>query len=206
VTSAGIRPKLDQAEDVGPMDTTDDGPRRSSPSDDGRMGRRSLLVAAAGTLVVGIPIDAAALVGRTSRPRVAAGFSLPNLTDDSSLVSPTDRSGGPALVNFWASWCVPCREEMPILQGGFARFGDRVLFLGVDHKDNRAEALAFVAKTAVQYRSGFDPDGSVANTYGLYGLPTSVLVAADGTVAETVTGALTADRLSKLLSDRLGVR
>lgn len=90
---------------------------------------------------------------------------------------------------------------MPVLQAGFERFGDQVAFVGVDHEDSRDDALAFVQTTGVRYRSGYDPAGSVARTYGLLGLPTTVIVAADGTIPTKVTGALTSERLRTLLAE-----
>jgi thiol-disulfide isomerase/thioredoxin len=168
------------------------------------LARRSLLIG--GLVAVAAPIGVAAFVGRRSKIVGAPEFTVEDLTDEGARVSLSDRAGGPALVNFWASWCVPCRTEMPILEAGFARFGNRVLFIGVDHQDSRTAAQAFVAKSGVQYRSGFDPDGTTAAAYGIRGLPTTVLVSAGGRLVETVTGALTEVRLQRLLSDGLGLK
>ena len=109
------------------------------------------------------------------------------------------------MVNFWASWCVPCRTEMPALEAAHERFGGRVAFVGVDHQDDRASAVRLVAQTGVTYESGFDPQGTVAAAYGLYGLPTTVLVSADGVVVAEVTGAVTEQRLLVMIHDRLGI-
>ena len=160
-----------------------------------------------GSLVaIAAPIGVAAFVGRRSKVGNAPEFALEDLADEGARVSLADRAGGPALVNFWASWCVPCRAEMPILEAGFARFGNRVRFIGVDHQDSRTAAQAFVARSGVQYRSGFDPDGTAAAAYGIRGLPTTVLVSAGGLLVETVTGALTAIQLERLLTDGLGLK
>jgi cytochrome c biogenesis protein CcmG/thiol:disulfide interchange protein DsbE len=166
------------------------------------LARRSLLIG--GLVAVAAPIGMAALFSRRATGDIAPGFALDDLADDAERVSLSNRSGGPALVNFWASWCVPCRTEMPVLGVGFVRFGDRVLFIGVDHQDSRSAAQAFVVTAGARYRSGFDPDGTVGTTYGIRGLPTTVLIAADGRLVETVTGALTEARLERLLADGLG--
>ncbi len=166
--------------------------------------RRSLLIG--GLVAIVTPIGVAAIVGRHPQVDRAPQFILEDLGDEGPRVSLADRAGSAALVNLWASWCVPCRTEMPILEAGFERFGNRVLFIGVDHQDSRTAAQAFVAKAGARYRSGFDPDGVVAAAYGIRGLPTTVLVGVDGRLVETVTGALTETRLERLLSDGLGIK
>lgn len=168
------------------------------------LARRSLLIG--GLVAVAAPIGVAAFVGRRSKLGGAPEFTLEDLANEGARVSLADRAAGPALVNFWASWCVPCRTEMPILEAAFVRFGSRILFIGVDHQDSRTAAQDFIANAGVQYRSGFDPDGAVAAAYGIRGLPTTVLVSADGRLVETITGALTAARLERLLGDGLGIK
>lgn len=109
------------------------------------------------------------------------------------------------VINFWASWCVPCRQEMPDLQAAHVLLGEQVEFVGVVHRDLRSAAIDFVRETGVTYPSGFDPAGSVAASYGLIGLPSTFLVAADGVVVAEVRGELTKDKLLELIADRLGI-
>ena len=125
---------------------------------------------------------------------------LDGLDTTTSSVSLVSLAGRPVVVNFWASWCVPCRTEMPALEAAHERFGGRVAFVGVDHQDDRASAVRLVAQTGVTYESGFDPQGTVA-AYGLYGLPTTLLVSADGVVVAEVTGAVTEQRLLAMIHD-----
>ena len=75
------------------------------------------------------------------------------------------------VVNFFASWCIPCRKEMPAFQAVSDRVGSKVAFLGIDHQDSREGGLDLVAQTGVRYPIGYDPDGSVATGYGLFGMP-----------------------------------
>ena len=146
------------------------------------------------------PADTPALVGQR-----APGFVLDGLGTTTSSVALASLAGRPVVVNFWASWCVPCRTEMPALEAAHRRFGGRVAFVGVDHQDDRASAVQFVAQTGVTYESGFDAQGTVAAAYCLYGLPTTVLVSADGVVVAEVTGAATEQRLLAMIHDRLGI-
>ncbi|MDA8282097.1 MAG: TlpA disulfide reductase family protein [Actinomycetota bacterium] len=126
----------------------------------------------------------------------APAFSLPDLTYPTRTLSLSQFRGRPVLVNFWASWCVQCRKEAPLLEATYRRVGDRVAFLGVDTNDTRAAALSFLRQFGVTYPSVYDPHGTAATTYGLFGLPTTIFVAPDGKMLERHVGALSADALT----------
>lgn len=99
----------------------------------------------------------------------APDFDLPALDDAAPPVGLAARRGQPVLINFWASWCVPCRQEMPALEALHQRYSSCVSFVGIDHLDERGPAAELVSETGVTYPSGFDPSGTVAGDYGLYG-------------------------------------
>jgi cytochrome c biogenesis protein CcmG, thiol:disulfide interchange protein DsbE len=82
--------------------------------------------------------------------------------------------GHPAVVNIWAAWCGPCRAEMPVMQRVSVDLGKRVAFVGVDLRDNRSEATAFLRKTPVAYPSYDDPSGQVYNAEKLVGVPSTL--------------------------------
>ena len=126
----------------------------------------------------------------------APAFSLPDLADPSRVLSLAQLRGRPVLVNFWASWCVPCRKEMPVLEATYRRLHGRVAFVGVDTNDTRDAALSFLRQTGVTYPSAYDPHGTAATTYGLFGLPTTVFVAPDGQMLERHVGALSSGSLA----------
>jgi thiol-disulfide isomerase/thioredoxin len=82
--------------------------------------------------------------------------------------------GHPAVVNVWAAWCGPCREELPVLQQLSLDMGREVAFLGVDLKDNRGSAIRLLRRIPVAYPSYEDPDGKVYNAERLQGVPSTL--------------------------------
>lgn len=102
-------------------------------------------------------------------------FTLPNLSG--KKISLKDFRGKLVLLNFWASWCVPCREEMPAMERLYQEFRAKdFVILAVNVKDSKKDALAFVKELKLTYPVAFDPDGQVGLLYGAWGLPTTYLV------------------------------
>ena len=96
-------------------------------------------------------------------------------------VSLTDFRGKLVMLNFWASWCVPCREEMPQMERLYQEYKARgFVILAVNVKDNRDDALKFVQETKFTYPALFDPEGEVGLLYGAWGLPTTYLIGPKG--------------------------
>jgi thiol-disulfide isomerase/thioredoxin len=113
--------------------------------------------------------------------------------------------GGPTLVNFFASTCVPCVTEMPAFEEVFQELGDEVAFLGLAVADRPEDAQALVERTGVTYPTAQDPDSAVITALGGSVLPTTVLLDADGEIVATHSGELDADELRALLADELGI-
>jgi thiol-disulfide isomerase/thioredoxin len=82
-----------------------------------------------------------------------------------------DLRGYPVVVNLWASWCVPCRQEFPVLQKLSARYGKKVAFLGVNSEDSDDAAATFLREEPVPYPSYTDPDKEIFNSVGDFGFP-----------------------------------
>ena len=132
-------------------------------------------------------------------------FDLPSL-DGEGRVRSDDLRGTPLVVNFWASWCGPCRREMPALAAAAERFDGQVRFVGVNHQDNREDAVEFAAAAGLSYPSGSDPAGDVARRVGLRGMPTTLFVDSEGRILERRTGEMTEATLAKTIDRLFGPR
>ncbi|MBI2709943.1 MAG: redoxin family protein [Actinobacteria bacterium] len=140
---------------------------------------------------------------RGPRSGPAPSFRALDLADPSRRIALADYRGRLLVVNFWASWCVPCRREMPRLAAAAAKLRGRVSFLGVNTKDGRAKALEFVRTTGVPYPSVVDPAGSIGDRYGVYGLPTTVFIDRRGRIIGRYLGEMKAGTLDDLLAQLL---
>lgn len=136
--------------------------------------------------------------GATGDESVPA-LRLPCLTGGPD-VALDDLGSRPVLVNLWASWCAPCREEMPLLQQANERYGDQVGFLGVDTEDTRAAAVSFLADFGITYAHVADTDRRLLTELGAPGLPVTLAVDADGRVVDRQIGQMSAARLEELVA------
>lgn len=133
-------------------------------------------------------------------------FSLPLLAGDGTL-GKQDLLGDPVVVNFWASWCIPCRTEMPLFEQIWQEHRDEGLqVVGVNIQDSRSEALAFLADVGVTYPTVFDADQTLAKALGVNGLPQTFFVDRDGNLLrDRVLGEISArdlrEQVQKLLAD-----
>ena len=120
------------------------------------------------------------------------------------LGSFADYRGAPLVVNFFASWCVPCVAEMPAFESVHQELGAEVGFLGVNLRDGVADATALVERTGVTYDIARDPDGELAGDLGVVAMPSTVFVSSDGTIVATHAGELSADDLRGRLGALFG--
>lgn len=99
-----------------------------------------------------------------------------------------DESDRPAVVNVWASWCLPCRSEAPLFSAAHERYGDQVDFIGIDIEDTQSGAAEFIAEFGIPYENLFDPNGDIRAVLGGQGVPITYFVAPGGTLIQTHFG------------------
>ena len=138
---------------------------------------------------------------RTDVP--TAGKSVPDFTapllGEEGELSLSDLEGKPVVLNFWASWCGPCKDEAPLLRAAHEEYGDQVAFLGVDIRDAMSDALEFVDTYGLTYPSVRDEEMRVYADYGLTGQPETFFIDADGVLVKHVPGPVDEETLFQAL-------
>lgn len=137
----------------------------------------ALVIGFLGLFVIGI-------INRSAKP-VEAGaapqFSIPLY--GGGTFSLAEQQGKVVVVNFWASWCIPCREEAPMLERVWKRYKDRgVVFIGVDYVDTESEAIKFIKEFGITYLNGPDIGTDTSHRYRIQGVPETYFVNKDGTL------------------------
>jgi cytochrome c biogenesis protein CcmG, thiol:disulfide interchange protein DsbE len=118
----------------------------------------------------------------------APAFTLERLDGKGDLAIESLR-GKAVVLNFWASWCGPCKDETPLLQEAWGRWKDRgVVFVGIDVKDFRGDARDFLARYGVTYPNVYDGKGSTVGRYGVTGFPETYFVDGKGKVRYRIAG------------------
>ena len=119
------------------------------------------------------------------------GFSLARLNGQ-GRVSLASLRGKAVVINFWASWCNPCKAESSVLEEAWRRWKGRdVVFLGIDQQDFKSDARNFLAKYRVTYPQLYDGPGNLEGPYGLTGRPETYFVGRTGRLTDHVIGRLT---------------
>lgn len=129
-----------------------------------------------------------ARVSTDTATTAAPTIDVPRL-DGAGRYANADLRGRPTVINFWASWCGPCRTEMPAL-ARFARAHPEVRLLGIAVSDKPSDSTAFAKKVGVGYDLAVDRDGTLFAKFGGTGLPTTYVLDSRGRVARTVSGPL----------------
>ncbi len=158
----------------------------------------TLLLAA--SLLAACSRDAAAGPGGI----VEVSGPMPELSGETlqgGTLRPSDYAGRVVVVNFWATWCGPCRREQPELSTVQAEQGpDGAFFIGVNFRDDAAAARAYLEEFGVTYPSLSDPSGAIAYRFGVPYLPATIVVDASGQMRLRAVGALDAATLRDLIA------
>lgn len=175
--------------------------------------RKALLLTTALVLLTGAcdgggsGVDAGGDDARGAPPDAAAA-ALPEEAfemSDGREVGFGEFVGEPLVVNFFASWCPPCRAEMPDFEAVHQAVGDRVRILGFDVQDTDAAARKLVEQTGITYSWAFDRDGSIYRAFEGFAMPTTLYISADGEVVGRDNGPIDASRLADRIEEHFGV-
>ena len=129
-------------------------------------------------------------------------FTLESLTKESVTLS--SLTGQIVVLNFWATWCPPCKEELPDFQAAWEKYKDEgVVFLGISIDQNRSEVESFIKDSGITYTILLDLSSQVASQYGITAIPTTFILDVDGTVLFSQVGGMTEDQLSSQIEGAL---
>ncbi len=133
--------------------------------------------------------------GTVGRP--APAFDLPALGGN-DRISLASYAGKVVVVNFWASWCIPCKEENPALVDIWERYhAADVVLIGIVYQDSPDAARDYTARLGNRWSSGIDADGRTALSYGVFGIPETFFIGPDGVIAGRHVGAIDGATLAR---------
>lgn len=136
----------------------------------------------------------------TEEPLLAADFSMIALDGDNVTLS--ELRGKWVLVNFWATWCAPCIDEMPALQLFADSHADQAVVLGVNMREETGAVADFLTRVGVTYPILLSPNDETLLAYQVYGLPTTWLIAPDGTAVFNRPGVVDVEQLAEIVAAR----
>jgi cytochrome c biogenesis protein CcmG, thiol:disulfide interchange protein DsbE len=137
------------------------------------------------------------------------GYRMPSITlteyPDNKTIRTDDLVGKPVFINFWASWCSPCKQETPDIVKAYKRYGNQVVFLSVNatSEDTMSAMEKFVKDYSIVWHVVLDKKGSALNTYNVLGLPTSVFVNRQGIITNVHLGLISNQNLNTNLQEIL---
>ena len=177
--------------------------------------RTGLVIMLTGFALVGLAVGLAFFNFPTTWPSSGdTGSVIPGLAEfvgseapdfelrilDGDPLKLTDLRGRVVLLNFWATWCGPCRVEMPDLQARADRWADRLTVVGVNFDESEAEVRSFRDELGLTFPLVLDPGAKVQNLYRIVGYPTTVFVDAQGIVRAQHVGLMSPEQLDKYLT------
>ncbi|MEG1061011.1 MAG: redoxin domain-containing protein [Oscillospiraceae bacterium] len=149
--------------------------------------------------------------GNSNPDNSSESVTAPNFTvydaDGNTVSFDEMKDGKPIVINFWASWCGPCKNEMPDFQAVYDEYGDKVNFMIINMTDGSRETVetahAFIEKSGYSFPVYYDKDMSGSAAYNVTGIPTTVIVSKDGYVFSHELGMISGDSFKSTLDDLL---
>jgi peroxiredoxin len=159
-----------------------------------------LLLAALISLLIPQIAERALASQEVAAIQIAPDFEMESF-NSAAPIALSDYKGQGVVLNFWATWCHPCQEEMPALESAWQKYKDQgIVLVGVNSSDNEEQTLAFLEEYGVSYPNGSDLDSEVSQLYQIQGLPTTWFIAGDGSVAKIVYGPLDLEALDAAIA------
>ena len=153
-----------------------------------------------GIVLVGCGVAGAGQPSAPTEGEPAPNFELTTL--EGERVSLSALSGKPVVLNFWASWCAPCRAEMPQFEKTYRAYQDRgVVFVGAAVEDDLMSAREFARHLGITYPLGLDEGGAIARSYRLLGLPGTMFISRDGRLVRRWAGILDERQLIEFVEE-----
>ena len=128
------------------------------------------------------------------------GFNLVSLKNDNKYYSLNDFIGKPLILNFWASWCAPCREELPFLEKNWKKYEEKINFVGINTMDSKEEALKTLKKYEISYLNLYDLNGKTSNNYEVTALPVTLFIDKKGSIIKKNYGPFLGEKGKELFN------
>ena len=131
---------------------------------------------------------------------VGCGGKVSDQVRDAADFNPEAYRGKVLVVNFWATWCAPCLEELPMFESSNQRFKDEIDFLGINVSDSPTKAKEMINATEISYLTGSDPEGNFLIELGVVGLPATVFISKQGDLIDLHIGQISSTDLDMKIS------
>ena len=142
-------------------------------------------------------------INHTEKPNVIPAMDFTVYTQEKTAVKLSDFYGKPIVVNFWATWCGPCKSELPAFEALYNEYKDEVNFLMVNLTDGAQETIPgvtdFITKNSYTFPVYFDTEMDAAITYGVYSIPATLFIDADGNIVASQLGAMSENTLKNYI-------
>lgn len=135
---------------------------------------------------------------------MAPTFILKNIKGEEIQINPANDKKVYVL-NFWATWCPPCQEEMPDLERFYKKYGDKVQFYGINLEESNKEVTSYIKSKGYTYPILMDSTGDISQIFEISAIPTTIVINSEGKIVERITGGITLEELD-LLIKKAGIK